>query len=193
MSLRGGAVLLYGRQPQRRRDAQRNRSAILQAATEVMTSPGPEFGMPEIARRAGIGQATLYRHFPDRLALAGAVIADHLGRLEDCVAAGGDQPGTFTRALDAILRTQVAMRPLVLLARRLDAGSQSRYLQRVGVLLAEPMRRAQAHGQVRADLVPADLVLLLSMVEGAVAAAGDADRAIDLALNGVFRRGHPNW
>jgi AcrR family transcriptional regulator len=185
--------VLYGRPPQRRRDARRNRSAILDAAIEVMTSPGADFGMPEIARRAGIGQATLYRHFPDRLALGGAVIADQIERLEDCVAAGRDQPGTFTRALDAILRTQVAMRPLVLLARRLDVGSQSRYLQRIGALLAEPMRRAQAHGRVRADLVPADVVLLLSMVEGAVAAAGDADRAIDLALNGVFRRSHPNW
>lgn len=184
--------VLYGARPARRRDAQRNRSAILRAATEVMTSQRPDVGMPEIARRAGIGQATLYRHFPDRLALAGAVIAEHIERLEDCVTAGRDQPGTFRRALDGILHTQVAMRPLVLLARRLDAGAQKRYVHRISSLLTEPMRRAQAHGQVRADLVPGDLVLLLSMVEGAVAGATDADRAIDLALNGVFRRGRPD-
>src|SRR3954468_5571681 len=68
------AAVLYGAQPARRRDAQRNRTAILRAACEVMTSQRPVVGMPEIARRAGIGQATLYRHFPDRSALAAGVI-----------------------------------------------------------------------------------------------------------------------
>ncbi len=182
--------MLYGAQPARRRDAQRNRSAILRAAGEVMTSQRPEIGMPEIARRAGIGQATLYRHFPDRLALAGAVITDQIDRLERCVAAGRDQPATFRQALDEILRTQITMRPLVRLARRLDPGLRGRYLRRIITVLTEPLRNAQRHGHVRADLVPDDLVLLLSMVEGVAEAAGDAaaaGRSIDLALDGVFR------
>lgn len=182
--------MLYGAQPARRRDAQRNRSAILRAAGEAMTSQRPEIGMPEIARRAGIGQATLYRHFPDRLALAGAVITDQIDRLERCVAAGRDQPATFRQALDEILRTQITMRPLVRLARRLDPGLRGRYLRRIITVLTEPLRNAQRHGHVRADLVPDDLVLLLSMVEGVAEAAGDAvaaGRSIDLALDGVFR------
>ena len=48
--------------------------------------------MPEIARRAGVGQATLYRHFPDRSALAAAVIAHHLQRLEADAATDADEP-----------------------------------------------------------------------------------------------------
>jgi AcrR family transcriptional regulator len=186
--------VLYGAQPARRRDAQRNRSAILQAASEVMTSQQNAVGMPEIARRAGIGQATLYRHFPDRLALTAAVIAYQIERLERYVAAGGDQPTTFRQALDEILRAQISMRPLVQLARRLDPRIRARYLRRVTAVLAEPLRRAQDDGRVRADLVPDDLVLLLSMVEGVVegapdttAAATAAGRSIDLALDGVFR------
>jgi AcrR family transcriptional regulator len=186
--------VLFGAQPARRRDAQRNRSAILQAAGEMMTSQHTAIGMPEIARRAGIGQATLYRHFPDRLALAGAVIADQIERLEQCVAAGRGHPATFRRAVDEILRTQIAMRPLVQLARRLDPRVRTRLLRQLTALLAEPLRWAQADGRVRADLVPDDLVLLLNMVEGVVESAADeteavaaAGRSVDLALDGVFR------
>jgi AcrR family transcriptional regulator len=178
-------AVLYGSQPARRRDAQRNRSAILRAATEVMTSQRTVIGMPEIARRAGIGQATLYRHFPDRLALAGAVITDQIDQLEKCVTAGK----TFRQALDEMLRTQITMRPLVQLARRLDPGLRVRYLRRITAVLTEPLRCAQRQGLVRADLVPGDLVLLLNMVEGVVEGAGTtaAGRSIDLALDGVFR------
>jgi AcrR family transcriptional regulator len=188
------AAVLYGAQPPRRRDAQRNHTAILEAACEVMTSQQPVFGMPEIARRAGIGQATLYRHFPDRAALAGAVIAYLIDRLERDVAAGREQPATFRTALDEILRTQITMRPLVLLARRLDAATRNRHLRRIVAVLAGPLSSAQAHGYVRPDLVPGDLVLLFGMVEGVVEGAADANeavaqagRSIDLALDGVFR------
>ena len=74
--------MLYGAPTARRQDAQRNRAAIVEAATEVMTSRESVVAMLEIARRAGVGQATLYRHFPDRAALADAVIVHHLQRLE---------------------------------------------------------------------------------------------------------------
>jgi AcrR family transcriptional regulator len=190
-----GAVL-YGAQPARRRDAQRNRTAILRAACEVMTSQRPVVGMPEIARRAGIGQATLYRHFPDRSALAVGVVGHLIDQLERCVAAGREQPATFGTALHEILRVQVTMRPLVRLARRLDAATRGRFQRRVTALLAGPLRSAQEAGRVRADLVPGDLMLLFGMVEGVVESAADADeavaaagRSIDLALDGVFRPG----
>ena len=186
--------MLYGAQPARRRDAQRNRAAIVRAASEAMTSRRPAVGMPEIARRAGVGQATLYRHFPDRYALADAVIGYQLDRLAGCVAAQREHPGGFRPMLDEILRAQVTMRPLVLLARRLEPAVQSRHQRRIVSLLAEPLRQAQDHGHVRKDLVPGDVVLLFTMVEGVVADATDitaaqtaAGRLIDLALDGVFR------
>jgi AcrR family transcriptional regulator len=186
--------VLYGARTPRRRDAQRNRDAIVRAASEAMTSRRETVGMPEIARRAGVGQATLYRHFPDRWALTDAVIAYQVGRLEACVAAHRDHPGGFRLMLDEILRTQITMRPLVRLARRLEPAVRGRYQRRIVTLLAEPLRWAQDHGHVRKDLVPDDLMLLFAMVEGVVAEADDmtgaeaaAGRCIDLALDGVFR------
>lgn len=186
--------MLYGAQTPRRRDAQRNRSAIVRAACEVMTSQRQVIGMSEVARRAGVGLATLYRHFPDRAALAAAVIADRVEWLEELVEAGAGHPGTFRRVLDELLRTQITMRPLVLLVRRLDVRARRRFERQVIAVLAEPLRRAQDHGHVRVDLVPSDLTLLFSMVEGVVEGADDvaaaqaaAGRSIDLALDGVFR------
>jgi AcrR family transcriptional regulator len=187
-------AVLYGAQTPRRRDAQRNRSAIVQAASEAMTTPRTAVGMSEIARRAGVGQATLYRHFPDRDALTEAVFGYQIQRLELLIEAGRDDPGCFRRALGELLRTQVTMRPLVYLVRRLDARTRRRFSLRVQSVLVEPLRRAQQAGCVRVDLVPADLVLLFSMVEGVLESAADvaaARRSIDLALDGVFRASIP--
>jgi AcrR family transcriptional regulator len=185
--------VLYGVQTPRRRDAQRNRLAILQAASDLMTGPRETVGMPEIARRAGIGQATLYRHFPDRYALTSGVIAFQVERLEACVTANLQQPAAFRPMLDAVLRSQVAMRPLVRLARRLEPAVQGRYLRQIVGLLAEPLKKAQEQGYVRRDLVPADLILLFSMVEGVAEGMIDgatteaaASRSIELALDGLF-------
>ena len=158
--------MLYGVQTPRRRDAQRNRQAIVEAANALMTSRRAAIAMPEIARRAGVGQATLYRHFPDRYAMTGAVITYQVERLEACVAANRQQPAAFRPMLDAVLRAQIAMRPLVRMARGLEPTVQGRHLRRIVALLSDPLRRAQEHGLVRGDLVPGDLVLLFGMVEG---------------------------
>jgi AcrR family transcriptional regulator len=179
-------AVLYGAQTPRRRDAQRNRSAIVRAAGEAMTTQRPAVGMSEIARRAGVGQATLYRHFPDRDALTAAVVADRIQRLETLIAAGA----TFRGVLDEILRAQITMRPLVHLVRRMDPRTRRRFEQRILAVLSEPLRRAQERGDVRIDLVPSDLPLLFSMVEGVLESAADAaaaHRSISLALDGVFQ------
>jgi AcrR family transcriptional regulator len=159
-----------------------------------MTTQRPAVGMSEIARRAGVGQATLYRHFPDRDALTAAVLGFQIQRLEALVSAGPGDPATFRRVLGEMLRAQITMRPLVFLVRRMDARARRRYEQRVIALLAEPLRRARDGGHVRVDLVPSDLALLFNMVEGVVEGATDvaaaqaaAGRSIDLALDGVFR------
>ncbi|GAA3038195.1 hypothetical protein GCM10017559_77780 [Streptosporangium longisporum] len=58
----------------RRADAQRNRASILAAALEVLLEDGPEAPLDKIARRAGVGNATVYRHFVDRDELVRGVI-----------------------------------------------------------------------------------------------------------------------
>jgi hypothetical protein len=100
----------------------------------------------------------------------------------------------FRHVLREALHTQIAMRPLVLLARRLDPGSRHRYERRLVAALAEPLRQAQDQGYVRDDIVASDLLLLFTMVQGVADATEDAtaaqvaaDRSIGLVLDGVFR------
>jgi AcrR family transcriptional regulator len=180
-------AVLYGTQTPRRRDAQRNRSAIVEAASQAMTTPRPAVGMSEIARRAGVGQATLYRHFPDRDALTTAVVGYQIERLQLLAEAAPDDPATFRRVLAELLRTQVTMRPLVFLVRRMDARARRRFRERVVAVLAAPLRQAQECGRVRTDLAPGDLTLLCTMVESVADEPPAARRSIELALDGVFR------
>ncbi|GAA2669352.1 MULTISPECIES: TetR/AcrR family transcriptional regulator [Actinoplanes] len=186
--------MLYGTPTARRRDAQRNRAAIVLAASEVLTEGDPVSLMPEIARRAGVGQATLYRHFPDRHALTAAVIEHQLERLEQAAASLGPHPEHFRQLLRSVLHTQIAMRGLVVLIRRLDPATQNRFRQRALTAFDAPMRQAREHGHVRADLVPDDLALLFTMVQGVAEATADAaaaraaaDRSVDLMLDGICR------
>jgi AcrR family transcriptional regulator len=183
----------YSPQLPRRKDAQRNRLAIVRAAIEVMAGPHSFVEMPEIARRAGVGQATLYRHFPDRYALAAGVVAYQMEELAALARACTASPAAFRDLVRELLRTQVAMRSLVLLLRRADASMRNRYQHQMIATLSEPFRRAQQSGRVRHGLVPDDLVLLCTMVEGVLDSTEDtraaqlaATRSIDLVIDGMF-------
>ncbi|MDI6102513.1 helix-turn-helix domain-containing protein [Actinoplanes sp. NEAU-A12] len=185
--------MLYGTPTARRRDAQRNRAAILEAASEVLALGDTVALMPEIARRASVGQATLYRHFPDRAALVAAVLNYQLEILEARVAGHAEHPEGFRELLREVLHFQIELRGLVKLVRRFDATQQERYRQRVITAFVAPLRQAREHGYVRADLVPEDLSLLFTMVQGVAEATDDvaaaraaADRSVDLVLEGVF-------
>ena len=127
-------------------------------------------------------------------ALAAAVIDHHLRRLEEFVATGDCGPAMFRHLLREVLHTQVAMRPLVLLARRFDPNARGRYQKRLLAAFCEPLRRAQIEGYVHSDVAPADLLLLFAMVQGVAEATDEvadaqaaADRSIELVLNGVCR------
>src|SRR5438128_3496225 len=73
-----------------RADAARNREALLSAARKVMSEQGLDAPLDEIARRAGVGNATLYRRFPTRTELIVAVceerMAEHVGAVEEALA-----------------------------------------------------------------------------------------------------------
>lgn len=154
----------------RRVDARRNREAILRAADEAF-SEDADVALDEVARRAGLGRATVYRHFPDRTALAFAVAAHHLAALKHQVR--GQEP--FHELLRTVLAMQARRRPLVRLFRELPERSQRRYTQTLIALLRPAFERAQREGSVRTDLEPADLALLFEMHEAALV-AGPAPR-----------------
>jgi AcrR family transcriptional regulator len=180
-------------EPQRRKDAQRNREAILAAARELFADSA-DVPMYEVARRAGVGQATLYRNFPDRRNLAAALLVEHMESTERLAAEPAGDPDAFFVLLRDVAETMARFYPLGQLARE-DAclGSElDRRRQRLVDLMKEPLRDAKAAGTVRRDLAVDDVFLVLSMVKGAVDRGEDragraaaATRALALVLDGI--------
>ncbi|MFL6138762.1 MAG: TetR/AcrR family transcriptional regulator [Frankiaceae bacterium] len=84
-----------------RADARRNQEQVLAAARDVFVERGPGAALEEVARRAGVGIATLYRRFPDREALLRAVVLDALGRTRE---AAERALAEETSAFDALVR-----------------------------------------------------------------------------------------
>jgi TetR/AcrR family transcriptional repressor of mexCD-oprJ operon len=91
--------------PKRRRaDAERNISAITNAALEALAGD-PDVSMAEIARRAGVVRATIYMHFPTREALLDAVMEEATGRVADAIRGAEPDRGEPTEALERVLRS----------------------------------------------------------------------------------------
>ncbi|WP_435110926.1 TetR/AcrR family transcriptional regulator [Nocardiopsis synnemataformans] len=150
-----------------RADAARNSAKILRSAREVYAESGPDAPLEEIARRAGVGIATLYRRFPDKGELVHAALEQSFVEKVSPVierALGDDDPvrGLVT-VLEATLSLVLRERNTLTAARNLDvlsieAGSL------LFVPLAELTRRGQRAGLVRADLVPDDLPRIMTML-----------------------------
>ena len=171
----------------RRVDARRNREAILRAADEAFSEATGVVPLDEIARRAGLGRATVYRHFPDRTALALAVAAHHLTALKRL-----RDKGSFRELLQTVLSMQARRRPLVRLFRELPERSQRQYTQALITVLRPAFEEAQRDGSIRGDLEPADLALLFEMLEAALAAGPapqertePAERLVRVFLDGL--------
>ncbi len=150
-----------------RTDALRNRERLLAAAKVVFRSGGPEASLEAVARRAGLGIGTLYRHFPTREALFEAVYRREVEQLADLAEQLKDDAAP-TEALRRWLRSNVEFvatkkgmaAALALAAHRpteLFAYSFERLTKAAGMLL----ERAAAAGEIRADISPEDLLRTL--------------------------------
>jgi AcrR family transcriptional regulator len=178
---------------QSRKDAKRNREAILQAARELFAESA-DVAMCEVARRAGVGQATLYRNFPDRSALAAEVLSEQVDRVARLAAAHDGDPDAFFVLLRALVEAMVHIYALSELAREdVCVGSRlEQERQRVAELLKRPLSEAKAAGTLRRDTSLDDVFLVLLMARGAMERApGAASRAaavtrvLTLALDGL--------
>jgi AcrR family transcriptional regulator len=169
----------------RRSDALRNRAAIIRAAEELVvrgTTPSPA----RIARLTGLGQATVYRHFPDRRALLLTVARNHLGLLVEAAERNADDPAAFRPLLRAVMAYQVSMRPLVDELRRCPERDRRGHLRRLLDALRGPFDRSRAAGYLRHDVVLGDVAVVLTMLQAAVDRTPDPQRAIPVLLNGLF-------
>lgn len=148
-----------------RRDAQRNRAALIQAARGVFAEQGINASLEEIARRADLGIATLYRHFPERADLADAVLAEEIeARVtigEEALSMPDPWDG-FVHYLEATLEREAANRATNdLMSIRLPrAVCTEDARKRMYDLLVQLVDRAQRSGQLRGDLTPEDLPFL---------------------------------
>jgi AcrR family transcriptional regulator len=149
-----------------RADAERNRTAILAAAQEVFAEQGLEAPLVEIAARAGVGIATLYRRFPDRQQLVAAALAGKITQYAEAAGlalAVADPWGGFASFTEQACQMQADDRGLSdLLCMTLPAGEHVEQLRRqANDQVVELIDRAKAAGQLRADFVGEDLLLLL--------------------------------
>ncbi|MGX2993562.1 TetR/AcrR family transcriptional regulator [Streptomyces sp. JNUCC 64] len=182
-----------------RRDALRNRGLLTDTAREVFAEQGLDAPLDEIARRAGVGNATLYRHFPTRAALVDEVFRDGL---TETMAAGEraraaeDPWAGLTEYLDVVFTGLAADRGTNdLMTTSLEGVTSleaihAHHRVTVGGLL----RRGREQGTVRADLTTEDLLLALAAlgrtVPALTTAAPDAwRRPLALLLDGL--RAHP--
>ncbi|WP_024287247.1 TetR/AcrR family transcriptional regulator [Cellulomonas sp. KRMCY2] len=177
-----------------RADARRSREAIIAAFERLTVERGADVAMYEVARAAGLGQGTLYRHFPTRSVLVAEVferIIDHLG----LDAGEADDPGRFLRMLTAALRSQVRTHGLTRALRDAQDGMRllERLTRRAVEAFEEPLAAARAAGVVREDLTTDDVLTMMAMLDGVISSLvalkrrdEAAERAIELLLEGVL-------
>jgi AcrR family transcriptional regulator len=178
---------------QQRRDARDNREAILDAARDLFADSA-DVAMSKIAKRAGVGQATLYRNFPNRGALAAEIIDEQVARTAALAAEHEGDPDAFFVLFRSLIDGMVNLYALAVLARS-DAITDShleRGRQRIRGFLKDPLRDAKASGAVRRDLSLDDIFLMLAMGRGAMEGLPDsaarsavAHRVMALLLGGI--------
>jgi AcrR family transcriptional regulator len=162
-----------------RADAERNRARIVAAAREVFAERGLDAPMEEVARRSGVGVATLYRRFPTRDDLITGAFGAKMTAYADAVEAALAEPDPWTgfrRFVERIAAMQVADRGFTgVLTRTFPQCKEFDAEQaRADTGFTHLVERARAAGKLRADFVPQDVVLLLMANAGVVSATGDA-------------------
>jgi AcrR family transcriptional regulator len=182
---------------QRRRDARDNREAILEAA-RALFADSADVAMAQVARRAGVGQATLYRNFPSRGALAAEILDESVERLARLATEHEGQADAFFVLLRGLIDSMVNLYGVSVLARR-DAETDAHLQesrQRIRELLTKPLCDAKAAGTLRRDVTIDDVFLLLAMGRGAMEGLADsgarsavAHRVLTLMLGGIEQPG----
>ena len=152
-----------------RADASRNRERIVNAARELIVEFGPEVPLDEVARRAGVGNATLYRHFSDRTELVRqvtlSVMARTTERAEEALAQEPDAFSALRRFVFEAAEERIgALCSMV--SNAFDAQDPEATIEvaRLERSIAAIMDRAQSSGQLRDDIAVGDLMVALTQL-----------------------------
>jgi AcrR family transcriptional regulator len=149
-----------------RRDAERNRQRILKAAWEVFNERGLEVSLDDVARHAGVGVGTVYRRFRTKEDLVEALFVSRIDSMAALAEAAAEAPDpwsglvSFMEQMVEMLAGDVGLRHMLMFATYgRDRVSYAR--QRNAPLVGRLVERAQAAGQVRADLQPTDIPFII--------------------------------
>jgi AcrR family transcriptional regulator len=176
-----------------RADAERNRERILEVAKEVFTREGAAASLDDIARRSGIGNATLYRHFSTRDALIEAVYRSEVEKLAAAEQrfAANMPPLEALRAWMLLFIDHIAGKMLIIPAMNTIAGGSLRLMEGSRSLIhtafVASVNRAIASGDLRSDTDPNDFVRALVGIFHTTASPGwepSARRLVDILIAG---------
>lgn len=155
-----------------RADAERNRQRILAAAAELFTERGLEPSLDDVARHAGVGVGTVYRRFPDKASLADALFDERIDALVALAEQAQAEPDAWAalvsfleRSAEMLVSNRGLRQILMFAAEGHDRGICAR--DRMRPAIESLIERAQADGQVRADLRPTDVPMIEFMVAAA--------------------------
>lgn len=179
---------------QLRADARRNREQILRAAHLAFLDQGPDAPLDQIATGAGVGNATLYRHFPTRADLIGAVVVDNMAQvaaLATEVLATEPSAGRALAAFAAgvVERRIVSMLPILGGHVAPDPAFQQARTRLLDALNAL-VEAARAEGALRRDVSAADLVMFLTVLTRPLPSVSpDLDAAVRARLLATLLNG----
>lgn len=166
-----------------------NRRALIDAAREIFATAGYNAPLTDVARRAGVGQGSLYRHFPTRTALAVAVFDENLTALERVV---DDPTATLDTLLDRVVEQALVSTAFIDMVNADQHGEGAGLLEeRLRSLVAALLARDKAASAVGEHVEPEDVLVAITMLadllahtplEGRAPAAQRARRIFALAF-----------
>ncbi len=158
-----------------RQDAAERREAILAAAEIAFAEKGFNVPLEEVCTAAGVGRATLYRNFENRLALVHAIMSNNLDKLDRLVLEVGERPNALAAYLAEVLDQQVKTGGLVYLIGR-DVQLDQNLTSRFKAHLAQLLDQAKAADLVRSDVTADTVAIAVRMMWGGLDGLSFADR-----------------
>jgi AcrR family transcriptional regulator len=176
-----------------RTDARLNRERILEVAKEAFTRSGPNASLDDIAREAGVGAGTLYRHFPTRDALIEAVYRTEVEKLAKAERrfAAAMSPIEALRAWMLLFVDYIATKQIIAPALNAHVGGPTKLYEgsraQIQGAIDALVKRAIKNGDIREDLDPFDLLRALIGVSNVASGPGwqlSARRLVDILITG---------
>ena len=150
-----------------------NRAALIAAAREIFAEQGVDAPLSAIAKRAGVGQGSLYRHFPTRGAIAGAAFDANVADIDQCVADGG----TLADVLLLVEQQATSSSALIYVVLHNSNEAHAEHLQqRMQVLITATLNDGIAAGTVPAHFSSDDVMLCIRLVSSVLTASNPHER-----------------